>query len=185
MLYPGLDHFLYNQDTLHIRKGEKMEFKFDLEKNKDKISNFKTFVRGHKDIPGALMPILQEAQEIFGYLPVEILELISKELNVPMAEIYGVTTFYSQFYFIPKGENKISLCLGTACYVKGAQGILEEIENILGIKSGETTPDLKFSIAATRCLGDCSLAPVMMINDKDVYSKLRREDVGGILEKYR
>lgn len=162
-----------------------MEFKFDMEKNKEKIDNFKVFINDHKETPGVLMPVLQEAQEVFGYLPIEILEMISKELRVPIAEVYGVTTFYSQFSFIPKGENKISLCLGTACYVKGAQGILEEIENILGIKSGETTPDLKFSIAATRCLGDCSLAPVMMINDEDVYARLKKEDIKGIIEKYR
>lgn len=162
-----------------------MEFKFDMEKNKEKINDFRVFINDHKETPGALMPVLQEAQEVFGYLPIEILEMISRGLNVPMAEVYGVATFYSQFSFIPKGENKISLCLGTACYVKGAQGILEEIESVLGIKSGETTPDLKFSIAATRCLGDCSLAPVMMINDEDVYAKLKKEDIKGILEKYR
>lgn len=162
-----------------------MEFKFDLEKNKEKINDFRVFIHDHKETPGALMPVLQEAQEVFGYLPLEVLEMISRGLNVPMAEVYGVATFYSQFSFIPKGENKISLCLGTACYVKGAQEILEEIENILGIKSGETTSDLKFSIAATRCLGDCSLAPVMMINDEDVYARLKKEDIKGILEKYR
>lgn len=161
-----------------------MEFKFDLEKNKDKIENFKIFIQENENRPGALMPVLQEAQNVFGYLPMEILEMISKRLNTPMSEIYGVATFYSQFSFIPKGENKISICLGTACYVKGANEILEEIETVLGIKAGNTTPDLKFSIDATRCLGDCSLAPVIMINE-DVYPKLKREDIKDILAKYR
>lgn len=130
------------------------------------------------------MPALQEAQEMFGYLPTEILELISKELNIPLAEIYGVATFYSQFTFIPKGKYNISVCLGTACYVKGAEKILEELENVLGIKSGGTTPDLMFSITPTRCLGACGLAPVININD-ETYGKLKVEDVKGLIEKYK
>ena len=161
-----------------------MEFKFDKEKNKDKIDEFKLFVQENKDNPGALMPVLQEAQGIFGYLPLEILQLISRLLNIPMAEIYGVATFYSQFSFIPKGRNKISVCLGTACYVKGAQTILEEIENQLGIKAGYTTPDLEFSITSTRCVGDCSLAPVIIINE-DVYPRIQKNEVQEVIKKYR
>lgn len=161
-----------------------MEFKFDKEKNKDKIEAFKMFMKGHKGTKGVLMPVLQEAQGVFGYLPIEILQLISRQLNIPMSEIYGVATFYSQFSFIPKGENIISVCLGTACYVKGAQAILEEIEDQLGIKAGFTTPDLKFSITSTRCIGDCSLAPVIIINE-DIYPKIQKEKVNEILEKYK
>lgn len=161
-----------------------MEFVFDMEANKENIEKFEIFIEENRDKPGALMPIMQEAQEIFGYLPLEILELISKRLNVPLSEIYGVATFYSQFSFIPVGENKISVCLGTACYVKGAQGILEEIENELGIKRGGTTPDLKFSIVEARCLGDCSLAPVFTINE-DVYPNVKKEDIKEILAKYK
>lgn len=161
-----------------------MEFVFDKEKNKEKIESFKMFMQYHKDTSGPLMPVLQEAQETFGYLPLEILQLISKYLKIPMAEIYGVATFYSQFTFIPKGENIISVCLGTACYVKGAQAILEEIENILGIKAGNTTPDLKFSIDSTRCVGDCSLAPVIVINE-DVYAKVTKDKIKALIEKYR
>jgi len=161
-----------------------MEFKFDKEKNKDKIDEFKLFVQENKDNPGALMPVLQEAQGIFGYLPLEILQLISRLLNIPMAEIYGVATFYSQFSFIPKGRNKISVCLGTACYVKGAQAILEEIEGQLGIKAGYTTPDLEFSITSTRCVGDCSLAPVILINE-DVYPRIQKDEVKEVIKKYR
>ena len=161
-----------------------MEFKFDKEKNKDKIDEFKLFVQENKDNPGALMPVLQEAQESFGYLPLEILQLISRLLNIPMAEIYGVATFYSQFSFIPKGRNKISVCLGTACYVKGAQAILEEIESLLGIKAGYTTPDLEFSITSTRCVGDCSLAPVILVNE-DVYPRIQKDKVKEVINKYR
>lgn len=161
-----------------------MEFKFDMEKNKEKIQEYMNFIDENRDKPGILMPALQEAQEKFGYLPAEILELISKELNIPLAEIYGVATFYSQFTFIPKGENNISVCVGTACYVKGAEKILEELENVLGIKSGGTTPDLKFSITPTRCVGACGLAPVININD-ETYGKLKVEDIKGIIEKYR
>ncbi|NYB74567.1 NADH-quinone oxidoreductase subunit NuoE [Sedimentibacter hydroxybenzoicus DSM 7310] len=161
-----------------------MEFVFDKEKNKEKIESFKMFIQDHREIPGALMPVLQEAQELFGYLPREIMQLISRTLKIPMAEIYGVATFYSQFSFIPKGKNIISVCLGTACYVKGAQAILEEIETILGIKAGSTTLDLKFSIDSTRCVGDCSLAPVIVIND-DVYAKVTKNKVKELIEKYR
>ena len=161
-----------------------MEFKFDREKNKDKIDEFKLFIKEHAETQGVLMPVLQEAQNIFGYLPLEMLQLTSRMLNVPMAEIYGVATFYSQFSFIPKGENTISICLGTACYVKGAQTILEEIETELGIKAGHTTPDLKFSINSTRCVGDCSLAPVILVNE-DVYPRIKKDEVKEVIQKYR
>lgn len=161
-----------------------MEFKFDMEKNKEKIDDFKMFIHENKDTAGALMPVLQEAQEIFGYLPLEMLQMISRLLNLPMGEIYGVATFYSQFSFIPKGKNIISVCLGTACYVKGAQAVLEEIEKQLGIKAGFTTPDLQFSITSTRCVGDCSLAPVIIIND-DVYPKIQKDKITEVIEKYR
>lgn len=161
-----------------------MEFVFDKEKNKEKIENFRMFIQDHKETSGALMPVLQEAQNVFGYLPLEILQTISRLLNIPMAEIYGVATFYSQFSFIPKGENIISVCLGTACYVKGAQAVLEEIESQLGIKAGFTTPDLQFSINSTRCVGDCSLAPVIVINE-DIYPKVAKNDIKGLIEKYK
>src|SRR5690554_7201623 len=160
-----------------------MEFKFDMEKNSSIVTAFKTFLDEKKNTKGPLMPALQQAQEVFGYLPMEILEIISKTLQIPMAEIYGVATFYSQFSFIPQGENKISVCLGTACYVKGAQSILEEIESQLGIKSGETTKDEVFSIASARCVGDCSIAPVILVNE-DVYAKVKKDDIAEILAKY-
>lgn len=161
-----------------------MEFVFDLEANKEEIADLRNVLRELKDSPGPLMPAMQEAQETFGYLPLEVLQIISKDLQVPMAEIYGVATFYSQFTFIPVGENKINVCMGTACYVKGAQDILEELQKNLGLENGiNTTQDLKFSIIEARCLGDCSLAPVFTINE-DVYPNVTKREVKRILRKY-
>lgn len=161
-----------------------MEFEFDLEENKDKLDEFRIFIEENKSKQGALMPVLQEAQGKFGYLPKEVLQIVSKDLNIPLAEVYGVVTFYSQFTFIPRGENNISVCLGTACYVKGVEKILEELEDVLGIKSGGTTPDLKFSITSTRCIGACGLAPVINVNE-DTYGHLKPEDIKEIIENYR
>lgn len=161
-----------------------MDFKFDMEENKEKIQNLKTFIQEHEKDDGSLMPVLQNAQEVFGYLPVEVLEIISKGLKIPMAEVYGVVTFYSQFSLIPKGEFVIGHCLGTACYVRGAQELLDETESLLGIKSGATTTDMKFSIKATRCIGACGLAPVISIND-DVYGRLKKGDMKAIIDKYK
>ena len=132
---------------------------------------------------GALMPILQEAQGIYGYLPIEVMEMISREMDIPLEEIYGVATFYSQFSLNPKGQYKISVCLGTACYVKGAGAVFERLSEKLGIQSGECTADGKFSLEACRCIGACGLAPVMTIND-EVYGRLVADDVDTILAKY-
>lgn len=161
-----------------------MEFKFDLEANKEKIDKFKIFIEENKEKQGALMPVLQNAQDKFGYLPVEVLEMISRGLGIPLAEIYGVVTFYSQFSLVPKGEFQVGVCLGTACYVRGAQDLLNEVVKELGIESGKTSPDMKFSLTATRCIGACGLAPVLSVND-DVYGRLKPEDVKGIFDKYR
>lgn len=137
----------------------------------------------HKGKPGALMPILQQAQEIYGYLPIEVQKIIAEKTGISMAEIYGVVTFYTQFSLYPKGEYKINVCLGTACYVKGAGAILDRLKERLGIEEGQCTPDGKFSLDATRCVGACGLAPVMIVND-DVYGMLKLEDVDDILDKY-
>jgi len=136
-----------------------------------------------KDTQGALMPILQKAQEIYGYLPSEVQKIISDETKIPLAEIYGVVTFYTQFNLNPKGKYTISVCMGTACYVKGAGEIFEEIGSILNLKNGECSPDAKFSLDATRCLGCCGLAPVMTINE-DVYGNLKKEQIADIIKKY-
>lgn len=161
-----------------------MEFIFDWEENEEKVKEFKIFIRENKGKKGALMAVLHKAQDMFGYLPTEIQQMISEELRIPLSEIYGVATFYSQFSLIPKGEYKIGVCLGTACYVKGAQEVLDKVEELLEIKVGQTTPDRKFSISATRCIGACGLAPVMSIND-EVYGRLTADDVKDIIEKYR
>ena len=136
-----------------------------------------------KDEPGALMPILQKAQDIYGYLPIEVQKIIAVEMDIPLEKVYGVSTFYSQFTLSPKGKHQISVCLGTACYVKGSGAVLEEIEKELGIKNGECTPDGKFSIDACRCVGACGLAPVMLVGD-DVYGRMTPAQVSGILAKY-
>ncbi len=161
-----------------------MAFEFDWDANEEKVKIFKSFMNKNRDKKGVLMSVLHKAQDLFGYIPIEIQRLISEELDIPLSEIYGVATFYSQFSLVPKGENEISVCLGTACYVKGAQEILDELIKVLGIGVGETTPDGKFSIGETRCLGACGLAPVMVVND-DVYGKLKRSDVKEIIDKYR
>ncbi len=143
----------------------------------------KKCIDGHRGEKGALMPVLQEAQAIYGYLPVEVQTQIAEGLNLPLAEVFGVATFYSQFSLKPKGKHKISVCLGTACYVKGSDKILEAVEKQLGISCGECTPDRKFSIESCRCVGACGLAPVMIV-DGEVYGKLNAKDVPGILETY-
>ena len=140
-------------------------------------------IQSHSGEAGALMPVLHEAQEIYGYLPAEVQTVIAEGLNVPLAEVYGVATFYSRFTLNPKGKHQISVCLGTACYVKGSDKVMEVIEEQLKIKCGECTPDRKFSIESCRCVGACGLAPVMII-DGEVYGKLTAKDVPGILEQY-
>lgn len=140
-------------------------------------------IRELKDEKGALMPILQKAQDIYGYLPLEVQRIIANEMDIPLERVYGVTTFYSQFTLNPKGRNRISVCLGTACYVKGSGDIYNALMEKLGIVGGECTPDGRFSLDACRCVGACGLAPVMMVND-DVYGRLTVDDIDGILEKY-
>ena len=136
-----------------------------------------------KDQKGALMPIMQRAQDIYGYLPIEVQRMISDAMDIPLEKIYGVATFYSQFALNKKGRYKISVCLGTACYVKGSGDIYNKLMEILGIVGGECTPDGKFSLDACRCVGACGLAPVMMVND-EVYGRLTVDDIEGILAKY-
>ena len=137
----------------------------------------------YKGTQGALIPVLHEAQGIYGYLPYEVQQRISEGLGVTMAEIYGVVTFYTQFSIYPKGEYNIAVCLGTACYVKGSGDIIDKIKERLGIDVGKCTDDGKFSLDATRCIGACGLAPVLTVND-DVYGRITVDDVDDILSKY-
>ena len=140
-------------------------------------------IADYKGQAGALMPVLQKAQDIYGYLPEEVQIMIAEGLNVPLEEVYGISTFYSLYNLNPKGEYKINVCLGTACYVKGAQQILDKLELRLGCKNGSISADGKYSIDATRCVGACGLAPVVIIND-DVYGRLTPDMVDDILAKY-
>ena len=137
----------------------------------------------YKDTPGALIPVLHEAQELYGYLPFEVQKIIADGLDIPVAKVYGVVTFYSQFSLTPKGKYRISVCLGTACYVKGAAEILDKLKERLSIDVGECTDDGLFSLDSCRCIGACSLAPVVTINE-EVYGKLVPEDIDGIINKY-
>lgn len=159
-------------------------FKFDMQENHEKIIQFKNYIERNKDLGGALMPVLQEAQSVFGYIPEEIVDIISQELDIPTSDIFGVATFYAQFTFVPRGEYSISVCMGTACYVNGAQDILDEFIDELGIGVGETTEDMKFSIVDTRCVGDCANAPVVLVNN-DVYPRFKKSDVKKLIKELR
>ncbi|NMA28488.1 MAG: NADH-quinone oxidoreductase subunit NuoE [Burkholderiales bacterium] len=149
-----------------------------------RFAELKSYIDSLKHEQGITMPVLQEAQRSFGYLPLEVQKFISENTGIPLAEIYGVATFYSQFAIEPKGRHHIGVCMGTACYVKGSQKVLDKLAEELKIKPGCTTADGKFTLEATRCLGCCGLAPCIMIDD-DVFGKL--DDVSripDILGKY-
>ncbi|MBP5427123.1 MAG: NAD(P)H-dependent oxidoreductase subunit E [Clostridiales bacterium] len=143
-----------------------------------------SIIEKYKDTKGALIPVLHEAQEVYGYLPLSVQKVISEGLNIPLAEIYGVITFYTQFSLNPKGKYKIQVCIGTACYVKGSGLILEELKKELGIDVGECTEDGKFSLDACRCIGACGLAPVVTVND-EVFGRLTKGDGKKILDKFK
>ncbi len=150
------------------------------QEQENKLRRLMEEYRGTK---GALMPVLQGAQEIYGYLPLEVQKMVAQGMDVSLAEVYGVASFYSQFTLNPKGKVSISVCLGTACYVKGAGSLLDKITQSIGVGAGETSADGVYSVEATRCIGACGLAPVMTVND-DVYGRLTPEEVPAILAKY-
>lgn len=155
-----------------------------LQAKQHEFAELKEYIYTVKDSKGVLMQILQKAQDIFGYLPLEVQQFISEETNIPLADIYGVVTFYTQFTIEEKGKHRIGVCLGTACYVKGSQEIMDKLVDELNVKVGQTTEDNLFTLEATRCLGCCGLAPVMMI-DGDVYGKLESKKIPAILSKYK
>ena len=150
----------------------------------EQLEKLQAVIEESRTTPGCLMHILQEAQDIYGYLPLPVQKTIAEGMGISRAEVYGVVTFYSQFSLKPKGKYRVSVCLGTACYVKGSDKILAEVEKELGIKCGECTEDGMFSIDSCRCVGACGLAPVLMINE-EVHGKLTPEMVKGILDGYR
>jgi NADH-quinone oxidoreductase E subunit len=156
----------------------------DVRANERQFIELKDYIDSIRQSQGILMQTLHKAQEIFGYLPIEVQKFIAHEVDVPLAEVYGVATFYTQFSITPKGKHKIGVCLGTACYVKGSQLVLDKLSKELKVSVGETTEDNEFTLEATRCLGCCGLAPVMMI-DGDVYGKLEPKKIPEILAKYK
>ena len=140
-------------------------------------------IAANKHDKSLLMAVMQQAQDIYGYLPIEVQKKIAEGMEVPLEKVYGVATFYAQFSLSPKGEYNISVCLGTACYVKGSGDIFDKLSERLGIGADECTADGKFSLTACRCIGACGLAPVLTVNE-EVYGRLTTDDVDGILEKY-
>ncbi|HEX3029128.1 MAG TPA: NADH-quinone oxidoreductase subunit NuoE [Clostridia bacterium] len=150
----------------------------------EKEQKLQEIIGKYKDTRGALIPVLHEAQVVYGYLPMSVQKKISEGLNIPLAEVYGVVTFYTQFSLNPKGKYKVNVCMGTACYVKGAGQILDKVKEKLGIDVGQCTEDGEFSLDACRCIGACGLAPVLTIND-DVHGRLTPDDIEAILDKYK
>ena len=151
--------------------------------NKELFDELGEFIESKKCDPAELIAILHRAQHIFGYLPMEVQQFIADKLGINVSKVYGVVTFYSFFTMVPKGQYVISICLGTACFVRGSDKLLARVEEILKIKNGETTPDGKFTITTLRCVGACGLAPVMLINDK-TYGNITPDDIDGILAQY-
>ena len=155
--------------------------------NKLKEAGFReleTFINSLDTKKGSLISVLHKAQGIFGYLPREVQEFVADKLNESLANVYGVVSFYSYFTMVPKGEHPVAVCMGTACYVRGADKVLDEFQKQLGIKSGETSLDGKFSIDALRCVGACGIAPVVLVGEK-VYKKVEPKEVKGIIEEYK
>ena len=150
---------------------------------KEQEGQLKAVIAEYCDDKSNVMVVMQKAQDIYGYLPIEVQEMIAEGMGVPLEKVYGVSTFYAQFALSPKGKYNISVCLGTACYVKGSGEILDRLKEKLGIDVGECTPDEKFSLEACRCIGACGLAPVLTVND-EVYGRLVADDVDEILAKY-
>ena len=162
-----------------LKKISKIPFKGTPEQE----AQLKAVIEENKNDKSMLMHVMQQAQGIYGYLPFEVQVMIAEGMDIPLEKVYGVSTFYAQFALSPKGKYNISVCLGTACYVKGSQGIIDELVKELGIEPGECTEDAKFSLEACRCIGACGLAPVFTVND-DVYGKATPDQIKGILAKY-
>ncbi|KQC05097.1 MAG: NADH dehydrogenase [Candidatus Cloacimonas sp. SDB] len=150
----------------------------------EKFQELEEFIKANNDKKGFLIPVLHKAQEIFGYLPKEVQAFVAENMNVPVSTVMGVVTFYSFFRMNPVGRHTITVCMGTACYVRGAKKIMEAVEKTLGIKPGETTEDRRFSLGVQRCLGACGLAPVIMV-DNDVHGRMTAKKLEQVLELYK
>ncbi len=149
----------------------------------EQAKKLQEIIDANKHDKSLVMAVMQQAQDVYGYLPIEVQEKISEGMDVPLEKIYGIATFYAQFSLSPKGKYNISVCLGTACYVNGAGILMEKLEEKLGIAAEECTADGKFSLTACRCIGACGLAPVLTVNE-DVYGRLTADDIDGIIAKY-
>lgn len=154
-----------------------------VELKKEDVAKLKEICKSFNNQGGELINVLHKAQTYFGYLPAEVQEIVAQELNVSVAKVYGVVTFYSFFTMLPKGQHPISICTGTACYVRGAEKVVDEFKRRLNIKVGETTPDGKFSISCLRCVGACGLAPVVTVGEK-VFGRVSPDGVADILKEY-
>ena len=152
--------------------------------SESKINFIKNVCKEHGNKPGEVINVLHKVQGEYGYLPAEIQELVAKELGIPVSRVYGIVSFYSFFTMTPKGEHPISVCLGTACYVRGAEKVLDELKRQLGIGVGEVTPDGKFSLTCLRCVGACGLAPVLEVGEK-VYGRMTPDRVKDVLAEYK
>ncbi len=159
---------------------EKCEFSSKTNQEQERVD---TILEKYASIQGALIPVLQEVQQMYNYLPEEVLEYIAGRMQIPIAEIYGVVTFYSQFHLKPRGRNIIRVCQGTACHVRGGKTILQALEKQLGVKAGHTTADLRYTLETVACIGACGLAPVMQVND-DTYGRLTMDRLAVILARY-
>ncbi len=155
-----------------------------VELKKSHVDKIKAICKSFDNRSGELINVLHKIQGTFGYLPAEVQEVVARELNVPVAKVYGVVTFYSFFSMLPKGKYPVSICTGTACYVRGAENVLEEFKKVLDIDVGETTADGMFSISCLRCVGACGLAPVVIVGDK-TYGRVAPEMVQDIIQEYR
>ena len=151
----------------------------------EKVKKLEEICMQYKEKQGALIMVLHKAQELFGYLPPEVQKIVSKKLNVPESEVHGVVTFYSYFTMEPTGDYIVRVCMGTACYVKGAPKVLDRLSELLEIPVGKTTADRKFKLEVNRCVGACGLAPVVTVNDVDVFDRVKPSNTERIIEKYK
>lgn len=156
----------------------------NLKLNEQKVQQLEAICKEYNNDKGELINVLHKAQGLFGYLPAEVQDVIARNLNTSLAHVYGVVTFYSFFTMVPKGEHPISICMGTACYVRGAEKVLDEFKRILDIPVGKTTPDGKFSLSCLRCVGACGLAPVVLVGEK-VYGRVSPDGVKDIINEYK
>jgi NADH-quinone oxidoreductase E subunit len=164
------------EGTTTMRKGKRI--------SKKDLAVFDRIITTYKGQRGSLIPVLQEIQDYYGYLPVAVQEIVAQGLGIPASEVYGVVTFYNFFTMVPRGRHTIKVCMGTACYVRGGKKILDRLERDLGVPVGGTTEDLRFSLDVVRCLGACGLAPTMMV-DNDVHQRLKPAKLDNVLESYK